>query len=70
MVQYERSGNWGNLRRALFTLPGWYARRFVSRTLRGRAESDLLLTEEFRGFVSGLVFYWRTPRPRAPVGKR
>lgn len=68
MVQYERSGNPGNLRRALFTLPAWYARRCIRRALRGRAESDLLLMDEIRGFVSGLVFYWRTPRPRAPAG--
>lgn len=70
MVQYERSGNPGNLRRALFTLPAWYARRCIRRALRGRAESDLLLMDEMRGFVSGLVFYWRSPRPRAPAGDR
>ena len=32
-------------------------------TLRGRAERDVLLAEETRGFVSGLLFYLRTPRP-------
>jgi glycosyltransferase involved in cell wall biosynthesis len=64
LVQYERSGNLGNLRRALTTLPAWYARRWLRRALRGRDESDLLLAEESRGFISGLLFYARAPRPR------
>ena len=62
LVQYERSGNLGSLRRAMATVPAWYARRWL-RTLRGRAERDVLLVEETRGFVSGLLFYLRTPRP-------
>ena len=62
LVQYERSGNLGSLRRAMATVPAWYARRWL-RTLRGRAERDVLLAEETRGFVSGLLFYLRTPRP-------
>ena len=64
MVQYERSGNLGNLRRALMTLPAWYARRCARRLLRGAAERDLMLTEEISGFLSGLVYSLRTPRPR------
>jgi GT2 family glycosyltransferase len=64
LVQYERSGNLGNLRRALATLPAWYAQRWLRRALRGRAENDLLLAEETRGFISGLLFYTRAPRPR------
>lgn len=70
MVQYERSGNLGNLRRALMTLPAWYARRCVSRLLRGASERDLMLREEIRGFVSGLLFYLRTPHPGARIGPR
>ena len=64
LVQYERSGNPGSLRRALATLPAQYAQRWLRRLLRGRAQSDLLLTEETRGFISGLLFYTRAPRPR------
>ena len=70
MVQYERSGNLGNLRRALMTLPAWYARRYIRRLLRGASERDLMLAEETRGFFSGLLFYFRTPRPHAPAGPR
>ena len=69
LVQYERSGNVGNLRRALRTMPGWYARRWLRWTLRGRVQSDLLLAEETRGFVSGLLFYIRAPRPPIPFNE-
>jgi GT2 family glycosyltransferase len=70
LVQYERSGNLGNLRRALATMPAQYARRWLRRSLRGRAESDLLLAEESRGFVAGLLFYARAPRPgHTPFGE-
>jgi glycosyltransferase involved in cell wall biosynthesis len=70
LVQYERSGNLGNLRRALAIMPTWYARRWLRRVLRGRAESDLLLAAESRGFLSGLLFYMRAPRPRpTPFGE-
>ena len=62
LVQYERSGNLWSLRRAMATVPAWYARRWL-RALRGRAERDVLLAEEIRSFVSGLLFYLRTPRP-------
>lgn len=62
MVQYERSGNLGNLRRAFATLPALYARRWLRRLFHGRDESDLLLAEETCGFISGLLFYARARR--------
>ncbi len=65
MVQYERTGNYGNLRRAFATLPRRYARRVARGLLRGWSEHDLLIGDEIRGFVSGLLFYFRTPRPNA-----
>ena len=70
LVQYERTGNRGNLRRALATMPAWYARRCLGRALRGRSERDLLLPHEVRGFASGLLFYLRAPRPPPPAGDR
>lgn len=63
MVQYERSGHRGNLRRALFSTPCWYGWRALRRLLRGPTERDRLLREEVRGFVSGVAFYLRAPRP-------
>ncbi|MBR0670179.1 glycosyltransferase family 2 protein [Neoroseomonas soli] len=63
MVQYERSGNAGNRRRALLTMPAWYAGRLLRRFTQGASERDRLLWQEIGGFASGLLFYWRTPRP-------
>ena len=65
LVQYERSGHRGNLRRALATMPAWYVRRCAGRLLRGPSERDRLLRDEIGGYVAGLLFYLRTPRPRA-----
>jgi glycosyltransferase involved in cell wall biosynthesis len=64
LVQYERTGHFGNLRRAFVSTPLWYARRLARGLLRGRSDGDLLLGCEIRGFISGLLFYLRTPRPK------
>lgn len=63
LVQYERSREWGNLRRAFLGLPRWYARRYVGRMLHGGNTSNLLLGEEIRGAVSGLIYYVKAKRP-------
>jgi hypothetical protein len=63
MVQFERSGNWGNLRRALISMPWWYAKRLVRGGLKGRTENDRFLGREIRGYLSGLTFYARAPKP-------
>ena len=57
LIQYERSGNVGNLRRALVTMPLMYARRTVRWLVRKRVESDRLLGREIAGYLSGLFFY-------------
>ena len=64
MVQFERSGNWGNLRRALLSMPWWYAQRITRGLLRGWSPEDRFIDREIAGFVSGLGFYLRQPRPR------
>jgi GT2 family glycosyltransferase len=63
LVQYERGGGWGNLLRALVLLPGHYAKRVVRGLWKGWRESDLFLGQEIRGYISGLGFYLRAPRP-------
>jgi GT2 family glycosyltransferase len=63
LVQYERGGGRGNLLRALVLLPGYYAKRAVRGLWKGRRESDLFLGQEIRGYISGLRFYLRAPRP-------
>jgi hypothetical protein len=71
LVQFERSGNVGNLRRALISMPVWYARRALRCALKGASEPDrFLLAREIAGYFSGIAFYLRQPRPgsrREPV---
>ncbi len=59
LVQNERTAIRQNLRRALWTVPYWYAKRFLRQLLGGRVPNDQFLKEEALGFVSGLLFYWR-----------
>jgi glycosyltransferase involved in cell wall biosynthesis len=63
LVQYERSRGLGNLLRVLVILPGYYAKRVVRGLWKGWRESDLFLGQEIRGYISGLEFYLRAPRP-------
>jgi glycosyltransferase involved in cell wall biosynthesis len=64
LVQFERTGNFGNLRRALVSMPSWYAQRVLRGTLKGFAERDRFLWSEIAGFASGILFYLRQPRPK------
>jgi GT2 family glycosyltransferase len=57
MVQFERTRNWGNLRRALVQTPGWYVRRLARLILKGSTERDRFLRIEIAGYLSGIVFY-------------
>jgi hypothetical protein len=59
MVQFERSRNLGNLRRAFLSLPSFYFRRLARRLVAGPAERDRYLRQEMAGFASGLLFYAR-----------
>lgn len=63
MVQFERTGDRGNLRRAFLSMPLFYARRFLGRLLRGARPSNRFLGEQVRGAIAGILFYLRTPRP-------
>jgi GT2 family glycosyltransferase len=63
LVQFERSGHWGNLRRALMVLPANYALRWVGRLMRRRRDTDDLLEQEVRGWLAGVIFYLRAKRP-------
>lgn len=69
LVQFERSGNLGNLRRALWSLPGWYARRLARVMVRGRSEHDRFLRQEIAGYASGLRYYWFCPRSDRGSGR-
>lgn len=68
MVQFERTGNFGNIRRAFLSMPKHYLRRLLRRVVIRTDERDRFLTQEVQGFFSGLLFYFRTPRSRAGRG--
>ena len=63
MVQYERTGDRGNLRRAFLSMPRYYARQAASRIIRGRTSRNRMLGQQVRGAIAGLIFYLRAPRP-------
>ena len=57
LVQYERSGEWGNLHRLLLILPRRYARK-VRRRLAGVYDSSTCLVgEEICGMLEGVAYY-------------
>lgn len=64
MVQFERTGNWGNLRRAIVQTPAWYARRVARRMVKGPVDGDRFLRTEIAGYLSGIIFYLSTRRSR------
>jgi GT2 family glycosyltransferase len=58
LVQYERSGELGNLRRLMLILPRIYARK-VSRRLAGiHDSSNCLVGDEIRGMLEGVAYYF------------
>ena len=63
LVQHERTGNRAHLRRAFWDLPLYYLRRYVRRFFGQRSDADRFLFAELRGWWSGILFYYRTPRP-------
>jgi GT2 family glycosyltransferase len=68
LVQYERTGDVGNLRRAFLSLPWYYLRRALRRLVREPDEGDCLLSREAGGALAGLFFYLRNrPRLRLPA---
>ena len=67
LIQFERTGDPGNLRRAFVTLPRYYALRALARLRGRRISGDQLLGTEVLGAVSGVIYYLRsrlTPRGR------
>ena len=64
MVQFERTGNWGNIRRAFSTVPLWYARRIARGVLKGWTGADRFIGREIAGFASGIRFYFTQSRPK------
>lgn len=65
MVQFERSGHLGVLRRAGMTMPLYYAGRLGRVMALSRLPEDRFLHREISGFLAGLLFYAREANWRA-----
>ncbi|MEG8037918.1 glycosyltransferase [Sphingomonas sp. LR60] len=63
MVQHERTGDRGNLRRAFISMPAYYARLAARRVLKGSSARDRMLAQQVGGAIAGIFFYLRAPRP-------
>ncbi|MBD2440130.1 glycosyltransferase family 2 protein [Nostoc sp. FACHB-110] len=68
LIQYEKYGHWGNLRRVLLTLPRWYLRLFMGALIRGFGGRYQTLFAEIFGCVAGVVFYLAQRRGSALDG--
>jgi GT2 family glycosyltransferase len=64
LVQYERSGELGNVRRLMLVLPRVYARKLSRRLAGVHDSSNCLVGEEIRGVLEGVAYYL-TSRVRA-----
>jgi glycosyltransferase involved in cell wall biosynthesis len=64
LVQYERTGERGNLRRIYRSLPGWYLRQGLRRLAGRRTASTCLWLEEVCGCLEGISYYWTTSLSR------
>ncbi len=62
LVQFERTGNWGNIRRLLVTIPAWYGGRLMRRLVGRGSDRDQTLYQEIAGTLAGLWYYARAPR--------
>ena len=62
LVQYERTGHVGNLRRLLLSLPRYYGRRSVRGLLSGFRGRERTLGAELAGAVAGVGYYVRHRR--------
>lgn len=63
LVQYERTGDLGNLRRAFISIPLHYMKLIAARLIRGRRARKRMLRQQISGCFSGLLFYLRAPKP-------
>ena len=60
LVQFERHGHLGNLRRILWTLPTCYARKAVRLFWYGVDDTNCLLSQEVKGALAGIFYYLST----------
>ncbi|MBX4959556.1 glycosyltransferase family 2 protein [Rhizobium lentis] len=64
LVQYQNTGNGGNLRRILISFPKYFAGRLRKRLRKGVSSHDVFLKQEILGCVSGALYVlrrWKMP---------
>lgn len=59
LVQFERSGHWGNLRRLGLILPRYYASRVLGRLTSVAPLTPSTVAEEVGGAIAGVAYYLR-----------
>lgn len=59
LIQFERHGHWGNLRRLLLALPLYYAGRLARHAVGIDRRRTQTLTREIAGWLAGIGFYFR-----------
>jgi GT2 family glycosyltransferase len=62
LVQYQRTGGSGNLKRVLFSLPRYYARKLYRYARWGRRADTMFVFSEIKGCLEGIWFIVRRPR--------
>lgn len=70
LVQYERTGDKGNLYRAFIALPAHYTRCLAGRLTDGRTGAERFLGDQIKGALAGIWFYARSRRPRRTALRR
>lgn len=62
LIQYERTGNRGNLHRLFRIMPSYYRQRLANRLRGGVSDENRFIYQEIKGFISGILFYLRHRR--------
>ena len=57
LIQFEKTGHWGNLRRLFLSLPQYYIRLLGQKHIKGYRPRHLTLFREIKGYFSGVLFY-------------
>lgn len=73
LVQAERHGHWGNLRRLVIALPRYYLKRLILGALHRFQGPYRTVGTEVVGCLAGVTYYWRDrgkpPTAKPPLGR-
>ncbi|MEX2382392.1 MAG: glycosyltransferase [Opitutales bacterium] len=68
LIQFEKHGDRGNLRRLFWTLPRYYLRSFLSLLIKGATAQNRTVVREVSGYLSGILYYLRHARDETGEG--